>query len=64
MLLPVHLDLGAAHAAARAAAAWTKVTGNGVHFPERLFVAGHPEEIIRQITAYRNAGCGEVGLSG
>lgn len=63
MLLPVHPDPNAAGAQARAAAAWAKVTDNGVAFPERLFAAGPPDMIVEHLRRYWEAGCTEFVLS-
>jgi alkanesulfonate monooxygenase SsuD/methylene tetrahydromethanopterin reductase-like flavin-dependent oxidoreductase (luciferase family) len=63
MLLPVHPDPVAEGAQARAAAAWAKVTDNGVAFPEKLFAAGSPDKIVEHLRRYWDAGCTEFVLS-
>jgi alkanesulfonate monooxygenase SsuD/methylene tetrahydromethanopterin reductase-like flavin-dependent oxidoreductase (luciferase family) len=63
MLLPVHPDPVADGAQARAAAAWAKVTDNGVAFPEKLFAAGSPDRIVEHLRRYWEAGCTEFVLS-
>jgi alkanesulfonate monooxygenase SsuD/methylene tetrahydromethanopterin reductase-like flavin-dependent oxidoreductase (luciferase family) len=61
MLLPVHVDeSGRAHAAA--AEAWAKLTDAKDGFPERLFVAGRPDEVVEQLHAYWEVGCREFML--
>jgi alkanesulfonate monooxygenase SsuD/methylene tetrahydromethanopterin reductase-like flavin-dependent oxidoreductase (luciferase family) len=61
MLLPVHVDAsGRAHAAA--ALAWAKLTDAKDAFPERLFVAGDPDEVVAQLHAYWQLGCREFVL--
>ena len=62
MLLPVHPD-EASDAHARAGAAWKRLTGANATFPERLFVAGHPDSIVEQVHGYWQRGCTEMVLS-
>jgi alkanesulfonate monooxygenase SsuD/methylene tetrahydromethanopterin reductase-like flavin-dependent oxidoreductase (luciferase family) len=62
MLLPVHVDFSR-HPHAAAAAAWTKLTDAKLGFPERLFVAGRPEEIVEQLHRYWELGCTEFVLA-
>ncbi|MDG2004730.1 MAG: LLM class flavin-dependent oxidoreductase [Novosphingobium sp.] len=63
MLLPVLVDQDRAAAKARAGDMWKRITGNDAVFPERLFVAGPPAEIIDQLLGYRELGCTEMVLS-
>ncbi len=62
MLLPVHPD-EASDAHAQAGAAWKRLTGANATFPERLFVAGHPDSIVEQLHGYWQRGCTEMVLS-
>ena len=62
MLLPVHPD-EASDAHSRAGAAWKRLTGANATFPERLFVAGHPDSIVEQLHTYWQRGCTEMVLS-
>ena len=61
MLLPVHVDFSG-RPRATAAAAWTKLTDAKRGFPERLFVAGRPDEIVEQLHGYWEVGCTEFVL--
>jgi len=59
MLLPV-LVTGRATGRADAAAAWNRLTSLGRALPERLFIAGSPEDIATDLGRYRRAGCDEL----
>jgi len=63
MLLPVLIDADSVKAKARAGAVWNRITGNNAVFPERLFVAGPPAQIVDQLSAYWELGCTEMVLS-
>ena len=63
MLLPVHPDPHRDGAQSRAAAAWSTITDNEASFPERLFVAGPPGELVAQLRCYWDAGCTEMVLA-
>jgi alkanesulfonate monooxygenase SsuD/methylene tetrahydromethanopterin reductase-like flavin-dependent oxidoreductase (luciferase family) len=63
MLLPVLIDSVSANSRARASAAWNRITGNDAAFPENLFVAGSPAEVVEQLHGYRQLGCNEIVLS-
>src|SRR5262249_23325612 len=63
MLLPIRLDDHDAGARARASAAWSAVTSNGVTFPEHLFVAGSAAAVAEQLLAFVERGCEELVLS-
>jgi alkanesulfonate monooxygenase SsuD/methylene tetrahydromethanopterin reductase-like flavin-dependent oxidoreductase (luciferase family) len=63
MLLPVHVGAGAGRGRSHAASCWTRVTGTQSSFPEELFVAGSPAEIVEQLLTYREAGCSEMILA-
>jgi alkanesulfonate monooxygenase SsuD/methylene tetrahydromethanopterin reductase-like flavin-dependent oxidoreductase (luciferase family) len=61
LLVPVHVDpSGRAHQAA--AAAWAKLTNSAAGFPERVFVAGRPDEVVEQLHRYWEAGCSDFVL--
>jgi alkanesulfonate monooxygenase SsuD/methylene tetrahydromethanopterin reductase-like flavin-dependent oxidoreductase (luciferase family) len=65
-VLPVHPARpdGGVGARARATALWGTITANDdAAFPERLFVAGPPDEIVDQLRAYWDAGCTEMVLA-
>jgi alkanesulfonate monooxygenase SsuD/methylene tetrahydromethanopterin reductase-like flavin-dependent oxidoreductase (luciferase family) len=62
MLLPVHLTERADGRAA-AAAAWTRLTAAATPLPERLFIAGTPDQVVAELDAYRQAGCTELVLT-
>jgi alkanesulfonate monooxygenase SsuD/methylene tetrahydromethanopterin reductase-like flavin-dependent oxidoreductase (luciferase family) len=64
MLLPVHLT-DRADGRATAAAAWTRLTAtaSAAPLPERLFVAGPPDQVVAELDAYRRAGCTELVLT-
>ena len=61
MLLPVHVD-GSGRARATAAQAWARLTSAPAALPERLFVAGPPDDVVEQLHRYWTAGCGEFVL--
>ncbi|ONH22056.1 hypothetical protein BL253_36910 [Pseudofrankia asymbiotica] len=61
MLVPVHVDLSG-RAQANAAAAWAKITQSEAGFPDRLFVAGRPHDVVEQLRSYWEAGCDEFVL--
>jgi alkanesulfonate monooxygenase SsuD/methylene tetrahydromethanopterin reductase-like flavin-dependent oxidoreductase (luciferase family) len=61
MLLPVHIDRSG-RARAIAAEAWARLTTARAPFPERLFVAGRPDEIVEHLHRYWEAGCTEFVL--
>lgn len=61
MLVPVHVDRSD-RARANAAAAWAKITQSRAGFPDRLFVAGRPREVVEQLHRYWEAGCDEFML--
>jgi alkanesulfonate monooxygenase SsuD/methylene tetrahydromethanopterin reductase-like flavin-dependent oxidoreductase (luciferase family) len=61
MVLPVHVDRSG-RARADAAQAWTRLTNSDPPLPERLFVAGRPDEVVEQLHGYWKAGCGEFVL--
>lgn len=61
MLVPVHVDPSGA-ARTNAAAAWARLTGSEAGFPDRLFAAGSPDEIVECLDSYRRAGCTEFML--
>ena len=61
MLLPVHVD-DSERPHAAAAAAWAKLTDAKDGFPERLFVAGRPDQVVEQLHAYWEVGCREFML--
>jgi alkanesulfonate monooxygenase SsuD/methylene tetrahydromethanopterin reductase-like flavin-dependent oxidoreductase (luciferase family) len=61
MLLPVHIDRSP-RARATAAQAWAGLTGAGA-LPERLFVAGRPDDIVGDLHRYWEAGCTEFVLA-
>jgi alkanesulfonate monooxygenase SsuD/methylene tetrahydromethanopterin reductase-like flavin-dependent oxidoreductase (luciferase family) len=61
MLLPVHIDRSP-RARATAAQAWAWLTGARAPLPERLFVAGRPDEIVEHLHRYWEAGCTEFVL--
>jgi alkanesulfonate monooxygenase SsuD/methylene tetrahydromethanopterin reductase-like flavin-dependent oxidoreductase (luciferase family) len=67
MLLPVlpapRVGDGGVGARTRAAALWGTITANDAAFPERLFVAGPPDEIVDQLRVYWEAGCTEMVLA-
>ncbi len=63
MLLPVHVDPHSGGAEARAAMAWSRVTAKQASFPERLFVAGPPDQLVDGLRRYWEAGCTEMVLS-
>jgi alkanesulfonate monooxygenase SsuD/methylene tetrahydromethanopterin reductase-like flavin-dependent oxidoreductase (luciferase family) len=62
MLLPTHVSRsGDAHATA--AAAWASLTRSEAGFPERLFVAGEPDDVVGQLHRYWREGCTEFVLA-
>ena len=61
MLLPVHIDRSG-RARAIAAEAWARLTSASPPLPERLFVAGRPDEIVEHLHRYWEAGCTEFVL--
>jgi alkanesulfonate monooxygenase SsuD/methylene tetrahydromethanopterin reductase-like flavin-dependent oxidoreductase (luciferase family) len=61
MLLPVHIDRSR-RARATAAAAWARLTSATAPLPERLFAAGHPDDIVEHLHRYWEAGCTEFVL--
>lgn len=63
MVLPVHPTADGAGARAAAAGMWAALTANGASFPEQLFVAGPPDEIVDQLHTYWSAGCTEMVLA-
>jgi len=62
MLLPVHVTHDGGGRAA-AAAAWTRLTSLASPLPDRLFIAGTPDDIVTDLDAYRRAGCNELVLT-
>ncbi|HEY8525333.1 MAG TPA: LLM class flavin-dependent oxidoreductase [Acidimicrobiales bacterium] len=66
MLLPVLVTDrpdGQARPRAEAAAAWARLTATSAPLPERLFVAGPPDQVVAELDAYRRAGCTELVLT-
>ena len=61
MLLPVHIDRSP-RARVTAAQAWARLTSAGAPLPERLFVAGRPDDILEHLHRYWEAGCTEFVL--
>lgn len=61
MLIPVHISADPDGARSEAARAWARLTDTG-GLPERLFVAGSPDDVVEQLHAYWEAGCSEMIL--
>jgi alkanesulfonate monooxygenase SsuD/methylene tetrahydromethanopterin reductase-like flavin-dependent oxidoreductase (luciferase family) len=62
MLIPVHVT-SSADPAGDAAAAWGRLTNAPARLPDRLFAAGQPEEVAKQLHRYWLAGCTEFMLA-
>jgi alkanesulfonate monooxygenase SsuD/methylene tetrahydromethanopterin reductase-like flavin-dependent oxidoreductase (luciferase family) len=65
MLIPVDVDCShqAAGAGVRAAARWSRLTGAPEPFPERLFAAGRPGDVVEQLHRFWEAGSTEFVLA-
>ncbi len=61
MLVPVHVT-SAPDPLGEAAAAWGRLTDASAPLPGKLFAAGSPEEVAKQLHRYWRAGCTEFML--
>jgi alkanesulfonate monooxygenase SsuD/methylene tetrahydromethanopterin reductase-like flavin-dependent oxidoreductase (luciferase family) len=62
MLIPVHTSIDRERAQAEAARAWARLSATEAGFPDRLFVAGTPDDVTAQLRGYWDAGCTDMIL--